>query len=164
MPGNISLSSLSFASASVYFSDDTLTPLVIYHSDDAPDSDKMVRRVVLGDVSQYLFDNEGPVGGDEESFQAYLRWGPGVSIVFMGTLRSDFPGILKVTKIVLTVKHNSWWIELPVRLDELQSRGDRSLEAPKWLASVEPLQHVPVKMGDCMTVTYVQDRSCSGET
>ena len=147
MPGNISLSSLSFASASVYFSDDTLTPLVIHHSDDAPDSGKTVRRVVLGDVSQYLFDTEGPVGGDEESFQAYLRWGPGVLVVFMGTLRSDVPGILKVTKVVLTVKHNSWWIELPIRPDEPQSRWDRSLEAPKWLASVEPPQRVPVKRG-----------------
>lgn len=164
MPGNIALSSLSFVSVSIYFSDNTLTPLVIRHSDDAPGSDKNVRRVTLGDVSRYLFDIEGPVeGGSEESLQAYLRWGSGVSIVFTGALQLEVPGVLKLTKVILTVKQNSWWIELPIELNELQNYGDRVLETPKWLTSVDPPQYVPVKRGDCTTATYVHDWRCSGK-
>ena len=162
MPGNIPLSSLSFVSVSIYFSDDTTTPLLIRHSDDAPDSDMKVRRVALGDVSRYLSDVDIPVGGTEENPQAYLRWGSGVSIVFAGTLRLEIPGILKLTKVVLTVKQNSWWIELPIELDELQKYGDRALETPKWLTSVDPPQYVPVKRGDCTTATYVREQWFSG--
>lgn len=150
MPEDISLSLLSFASVSIYFSDDTLTPLVIHHSDDGPDSDKKVRRVVLGNVSQHLSDVGDPA---EEDIQAYLRWGSGVSIAFMGSLQLEVPGMLKLTKVVLTIKHNSWWIELPIKLNELQNYGDRTLETPKWLTSVDPPQHVPVKRGDCTTAT-----------
>jgi hypothetical protein len=153
MPGNIALSSLSFVSVSIYFSDDALTPLVIHHSDDTPDSDKKVRRVTLGDVSRYLLDIEGPVGDAEDGLQAYLRWGTGVSVVFTGTMQSEAPGILKLAKVVLTVKHNSWWIELPIELNELRSYGDRALETPKWLTSVDPPQYIPVKRGDCVTAT-----------
>ena len=163
MPGNIALSSLSFASVSIYFSDDALTPLVIHHSDDAPDSSKKVRRVALGDVSRYLLDIDGPVGSVEDSLQAYLRWGTGVSVVFTGILKLEVPGILKLTKVVLTVKHKSWWIELPIGLNELRSYGDRALETPKWLTSIDPLQYVPVKRGDCMTATYVRDWFRSGK-
>ena len=162
MPGDIALSSLSFVSVSIYFSDDALTPLVIHHSDDAPDYDKKVRRVTLGDVSRYLLDIDGPVGV-EDSPQAYLRWGTGVSIVFTGTLQSEIPGTLKLTKVVLTVKHNSWWIELPIELDELRSYGDRTLGTPKWLTSVDPPQYVPLKRGDCVTATYVRDWLRSGK-
>lgn len=155
MPGNIALSSLSFVSVSVFFSNDVLEPLVIHHSDDAQDSDKKIRRVVLGDVSRYLSDN-GPVeGGIEESLHSYLRWGSGVSIVFMGTMQLDVPGILKLAKVILTIKHNNWWIELPIKLNELQNYGDRTLETPKWLTSVDPPQYVPVKRGDCTTATCV---------
>ena len=158
MPGNIPLSSLSFVSVSIYFSEDALTPLVIHHSDDAPDPEKKVRRVALGDVSRYLFDIDGPVeGGVEEKFQAYLRWGSGASIVFTGSLRSEVPGTLKLTKVILTVKHNNWWIELPMGLNELQNYGDGALEAPKWLTSIDPPQYVPVKRGDCTTATYVHN-------
>lgn len=157
MPGNIALSSLSFVSVSVFFSDGVLTPLVVHHSDDAPDSDKKVRRVVLGDVSHYLYDNVPVEGGVEGNVQAYLRWGSGVSIVFMGTLQLEVPGILKLTKVVLTVKHNGWWIELPIKLNELQNYWDRTLEPPKWLSSVDPPQYMPVKRGDCTTVTYVRN-------
>ena len=158
MPENIALSSLAFASVSVYFSEDTATPLVIHHSDDAPDSDKKVRRVVLGNVSRYLFDISGSAEGDaEESTQAYLRWGSGVSVVFVGTLQLEVPGILKLKKVVLTAKHQSWWIELPIKLNELQHYGDRTLETPKWLTSADPPQYVPVKRGDCATATYVRN-------
>lgn len=163
MPENIVISSLSFVSVSLYFSDDALAPLVIHHSDDAPDSDKKVRMVALGDVSRYLFVIGGPGEGVEDSLQAYLRWGSGVSIAFMGTLQSDIPGILKLTKVVLTVKHNSWWIELPIELNELQNYGDKALETPKWLTSVDPPQYVPVKRGDCTTATCVRDWRYSGE-
>lgn len=155
MSGSVALPSLSFASVSIFFSDDVPTPLVIHHSDDAPDSDKQVRRVVLGDVSRYLFDH-GPVeGGVVESTQAYLRWGSGVSIVFMGTMQLEIPGMLKIAKVVLTIKHNNWWIELPIKLNELQNYGDRTLETPKWLISVDPPQYAPVKRGGCTTATYV---------
>ena len=153
VPGNISLSPLSFVSVSVYFSDDALTPLVVHHSDNAPDSDKKVRMVVLGDVSRYLSD--APVEEDEERLLAYLRWESGVSVVFTGTLRSKISGILKLTKVILTIKQNAWWIELPIRLNEIQNYGDRTLEAPRWLTSVDPPQHVPVKRGECTTATYV---------
>ena len=163
MPGNIPLSSLSFASVSIYFSDDTLAPLVIHHSEDAPDSEKKVRKVILGDASRYLSDIDGPSEGDEEKIQAYLRWGPGVAIVFTGTLRLEVPGILKLTKVILTVKHNSWWIELPIELNELRNYGDRALETPKWLTSVDPPQYVPAKRGDCTTATYVGGWCCSGK-
>lgn len=160
MPGNIALSSLSFASVSVFFSDDVLTPLIIHHSDDAPDSDKKVRRVVLGGVSQYLSDKGSVEGGVGEIPQAYLRWGSDVSIVFMGALQLKLPGVLKLTKVVLTVKHNNWWIDLPIKLNELQHYGDRTLETPKWLTSVDPPKYVPVKRGDCTTATCVRDSSC----
>lgn len=121
--------------------------------------------MALGDVSRYISDDDGPVEGDtEDGLQAYLRWGSGVSIVFTGTLRSEVPGILKLTKVVLTVKHNSWWIELPIELNELQNYGDRALESPKWLTSVDPPHYVPVKRGDCTTATYVRDWWCSDKT
>jgi len=162
MPGNIALSSLSFVSVSIYFSDDALTPLVIHHSNDTSDSDKKVRRVALGDVSRFLLDVDGPTeGGVGESPQAYLRWGSGVLIVFMGTLQLEVPGILKLTKVVLTVKQNSWLVELPIELNELQNYGDRALETSKWLTSVDPPQYVPVKRGDSTTATYVHDWWCS---
>lgn len=161
MPGNIALSSLSFVSVSIYFSDDTLTPLVIHHSEDAPNSDKKARKVILGDVSRYLFDIDSPAGGVEDNHQAYLRWGSGVSIVFTGTLQLEVPGILKLAKVVLTVKHNSWWIELPIELNGLQNYGDKTLETPRWLTFVDPPQYVPVKRGDCTTATYVLDWLCS---
>jgi len=149
---------------SIYFSDHALTPLVIHHSDDAPGSEKKVRGVALGDVSRYISDTDGPIeGGAEDGLQTYLRWGSGVSIVFTGTLRSEVPGILKLTKVVLTVKHNSWWIELPIELNELQNYGDRVLESPKWLTSVDPPRYVPVKRGDCTTATYVRDGWYSGK-
>ena len=157
MPGNIALSSLSFVSLSIYFSDDALTPLVIHHSDDAPDSDKKIRRVVLGDVSRYLLDIDDPAGSVEDSLQAYLRWGTDVSTVFTGTLQLEVPGTLKLAKVVLTVKHNSWWIELPIELNGLRSYGYRTTETPKWLTSVDPPQYIPVKRGDCITATYVRD-------
>ena len=121
--------------------------------------------MALGDVSRYISDDDGPVEGDtEDGLQAYLRWGSGVSIVFTGTLRSEVPGILKLTKVVLTVKHNSWWIELPIELNELQNYGDRALESPKWLASVDPPHYVPVKRGDCTTATCVRDWWCWDKT
>ena len=163
MPGNIALSLVSFASVSVFFSDDDPTPLVVYHSDHAPDSDKKVRRVVLGDVSRFLSDGDLIEEGVEEKPQSYLRWGSGVSIVLMGTLKLAVPGILKLTKVVLTVKHKSWWIELPIKLNERQNYGDRTLETPKWLTSVDPPQYVPVRRGDCTTATYVRDWQCCGE-
>jgi hypothetical protein len=165
MPGDIPLSSLSFVSVSIHFSDNALTHLVIHHSDNAPDSHKKVRRVALGDVSRYLFDIHDPgEGGAEESLQAYLRWGSGVSIVFTGTLRSEVPGTLKLTKVVLTVKHKSWWIELPIELNELQNYGDRVLETPRWLTSVDPPRYVPAKRGHYTTATYVHDWWCSSKT
>ena len=157
MPGNIGLSSLSVVSVSIYFSDDALTPLVIHHSDSAPGYDRKVRRVILGDVSRYLFDIDGPVGGAEDGFQAYLRWGPNASVVFTGTLQSEVPGLLKLTKVVMTVKQSSWWIELPIELNELQNYGDKALETPKWLTSVDPPQYVPVERKDCTTATYVYE-------
>ena len=118
--------------------------------------------MALGDVSRYISDTDDPVeGGAEDGLQTYLRWGSGVSIVFTGTLRSEVPGMLKLTKVVLTVKHNSWWIELPIELDELQNYGDRALESPKWLTSVDPPHYVAVKRGDCTTATYVGGLWCS---
>ena len=109
-------------------------------------------------MSRYISDTDGPgEEGTEDGLQTHLRWGSGVSIVFTGTLRSEVPGILKLTKVVLTVKHNSWWIELPIELNELQNYGDRALESPKWLTSVDPPRYVAVKRGDCTTATYVRD-------
>lgn len=160
MPRDIHLS-LSFVSVSIYFSDGVTTPLIIQHSEDAPDPEKNVRRVALGDVSRYLFDDL--VEGAEKP-QAYLRWNSGVSIVFVGTLRLEVPGILKLTKVVLTVKHNSWWIELPIELNELRNYGERALETPKWLISVDPPRYVPVKRGNCTTATYARDWCYSGKS
>ncbi|THH33085.1 hypothetical protein EUX98_g1139 [Antrodiella citrinella] len=68
-------------------------------------------------------------------FSANLRWRDGSSLVLTGSLGSDFPITLTVSKLVLTLQQNSWTIEMP-----LQPTSWRLglIRKPQWLTSVNP--------------------------
>ncbi|TCD61939.1 hypothetical protein EIP91_007679 [Steccherinum ochraceum] len=132
------ISELPFASLSIYFADD-LPPIVIH--DASADDDMappLVQRVALGDLRP-------PQGGEDpvprEELRAKLRWDPGSSLILTGSLGSDLPGTLSVSKLVLTLKQNTWTVELP-----LQPNSPRLglVREPQWLRSVTPIRFMPL--------------------
>jgi hypothetical protein len=84
-----SIKSIPFSSLAVYVKD-RVSPLIIRHS--PSDTDPPLLGVVnLGHITP---SNDDDLGG---SRTADLRWHPGSTIVFRGTMSSDVPSVLKVT-------------------------------------------------------------------
>ena len=52
--------------------------------------------------------------------------------------------LFQVSKLVLTIRERSWWIEVPV----IPSPSPAPLTAPRWLASVDPPRFVPIRRED----------------
>lgn len=51
-----------------------------------------------------------------------------------------------MSKLVLTIKHNTWWIEVPII--PAASTLKHALVAPRWLCSLNPPRFVPVRRED----------------
>ncbi|KAH8087832.1 Gryzun, putative trafficking through golgi-domain-containing protein [Cristinia sonorae] len=150
-PPTVQMSDLPFSSLHVHFGGD-LPPVVIEHSQ--PEGDEgtaSVQRIDLGRIHA-PHPNDGP--SPPTDVQANLRWPTGSSLVLTGSLGADFTTILMVTKLVLTLKQNSWTIELP-----LQPNSSRtgSICRPQWLSSVDPVRFLPIR-GEAHSSVTVQNR------
>lgn len=147
-PPDVYISNLPFSSLAIYFGDDT-PPLNVRHNA-SEDGIPLVQRVELGHIAFPLTES------GEEELATNLRWRPGGIIVFTGTVESRVPTTISVnkfdsswlilayvlpqiSKLVLTLKESSWWIELP-----LATTGARSgrTQTPRWLSSIDPVKFV----------------------
>ncbi|KAH9944784.1 Gryzun, putative trafficking through golgi-domain-containing protein [Amylocystis lapponica] len=134
----VPMSLLPFSSLTVHFQSD-IPPIVIRHapasSEDPPPA---VQKVDLGHASLPL--PEGETASRE--IEGNLRWRPGSSIVLCGSISSDEPMVIKISRLVLTMKEASWSIEIP--LHPISSRNGFPL-SPKWLRSLDPVQFTPIR-------------------
>ncbi|KAI0669719.1 Gryzun, putative trafficking through golgi-domain-containing protein [Trametes maxima] len=137
---NVSLSSIPFTSLAVHFSVN-VPPVIIKHAQQDPDEEiTVVQRFDLGQIQVT------PGATDPTEFEMPLRWGPGTTVVFSGSVLSATPMQLSVSKLVFTIKQSSWWIEVPV-IPAISSL-EHALTAPRWLCSVDPPRFVPVRRED----------------
>ncbi|CDO69602.1 hypothetical protein BN946_scf184875.g5 [Trametes cinnabarina] len=139
---NVSLSSIPFTSLAIHFSTDAL-PLIVRHPQDQEDPDAEIPAVHRIDVGQIIV---APTPSESREVEGALRWGPGTSIVFTGSVSSSFPTQLSISKLLLTIKENSWWIEVPLIPTTVQL--ENALIAPRWLCSVDPLRFIPIRRED----------------
>ncbi|KDQ50908.1 hypothetical protein JAAARDRAFT_41691 [Jaapia argillacea MUCL 33604] len=138
-PTNISISSLPFTVLSIYFGEER-PAVTVYHSSGLEVGDGEVQRVDLG----LLSTSEAETGVKE--VKGCLRWDRGGKVVFSGAVSSEVPSVLKVAKVVLTMREGKWWIEIP--FDPSKSR-QAALNNPKWLSSTKPPRYVPVGRSEC---------------
>ncbi|TBU21299.1 Gryzun, putative trafficking through golgi-domain-containing protein [Dichomitus squalens] len=137
---HVSLSSVSFTSLAIHFNSD-VPSVIVKHVQADPDAKvPSVQRVDIGEI------NVSPAPAEPQEVVSVLRWGPGSTIVLAGSVASDLPMHLSVSKLVLTIKERSWWIEVPIVPEA--SRPDDSLMAPKWLCTVDPPQYLPMRRED----------------
>ncbi|KAI0645251.1 Gryzun, putative trafficking through golgi-domain-containing protein [Trametes meyenii] len=137
---NVSLSSIPFTSLAVHFSVD-VPPVIIKHAQSDPDEEiPLVQRFDLGQIQVT------PGAIDSTESEMSLRWGPGTTLVFSGSVLSAIPMQLSVSKLVFTIKQSSWWIEVPVI--PAVSSLEHALTAPRWLCSVDPPRFVPIRRED----------------
>ncbi|KAJ6593407.1 Gryzun, putative trafficking through golgi-domain-containing protein [Mycena capillaripes] len=128
-PINATIASLPFSSLDIHFSGN-LPPVVVRHvSESTP---PLVQRVDLGHVSS---------SGTTGSPVANLRWQPGASIVFTGTLSSDIPASFKISKVILTLTEGPWTIQIP--FDPSGTHGS-TVPSARWLSSVDPPRFIPI--------------------
>ncbi|KAF8161338.1 Gryzun, putative trafficking through golgi-domain-containing protein [Crassisporium funariophilum] len=125
-PSTVSLASIPFSRLAIHFADKT-SPLVVDHA--ASESESTVRRVDLGHAT-FSDTEEPPV------VIADLRWLPGSTMVFTGTISSE------ISSVVLTVEENGWHVNIP---SEPCSKRSGSGIAPRWLSSIDAPEFVPVK-------------------
>lgn len=87
---NISLSALPFTSLAIHFSED-VPPITIRHSQEDPDAEiPIVQRFDIGQVAIV------PATTEPSEVEAVLRWGPGSTIAFTGTVASATPTQISV--------------------------------------------------------------------
>ncbi|KAJ7503038.1 Foie gras liver health family 1-domain-containing protein [Mycena galericulata] len=137
-PTNATISSLPFVSLDIQFSGNLPAVVLRHVSGPAPPS---VQRVDLGHIS--------PSGAAEPPV-ANLRWLPGASVVFTGTLSSNIPTSAKISKVILTLTEGPWTIEVP--FDPSGPRGSTQLAA-RWLSSIDPPRFIPIAREDFSSVT-----------
>ncbi|KAI0753080.1 Foie gras liver health family 1-domain-containing protein [Daedaleopsis nitida] len=141
---NVSLSSLPFTSLAIHFDSD-VPPIIVRHTQDDPDAEiPAVQRIDLGDFVI------SPTPSEPKEVQGSLRWGPGTTIALVGSVRSSLPMQVSISKLVLTIKERSWWIEVPIVPNA--SLPEHALTAPKWLCSVSPPRYVPMRREDHSSV------------
>ncbi|KAJ7350608.1 Gryzun, putative trafficking through golgi-domain-containing protein [Mycena albidolilacea] len=138
-PTKATVASLPFASLEIRFSGNLL-PVVVRHSEESTEVPPLVQRVDLGHISG---------NGNTGSPVANLRWQPGASIVFTGTLASDSPASLKIAKVILALAEGPWTIQIP--FDPSGPRGS-TVPAARWLSSVDPPRFVPIAREDFSSV------------
>ncbi|KAI9062346.1 hypothetical protein FKP32DRAFT_1593495 [Trametes sanguinea] len=137
---NVSLSSIPFTSLAVHFSSD-VPPVIVKHTQNDPDAEiPDVQRIDLGELVV------APAPAESIEVEGPLRWGPGSNIVFTGSVSSSLPTQLSISKLVLTIKESSWWIEIPIIPAPAKSEG--ALTAPRWLCSVDPPRFIPIRRED----------------
>ena len=88
-PSNIDLSALPMSSLAIQFTND-IPPVLVQHMASNSDVTTGIRRVDLGHISD---DNE-----EVEYITADLRWAPGSKIIFAGTMSSESPMTMKVSR------------------------------------------------------------------
>lgn len=143
------IKSIPFSSLAVFIQD-RVSPLIIHHS--PSDADPHLLGVVnLGHISPSDDDDL------EGSRTADLCWTPGSTIVFRGTMSSDVPSVLKVTKLTLTIELNTWKVEIPVLPCSSRVQGGH---APRWLSSLDPPKFIPIEREnyDFTAITHVPHR------
>ena len=84
-PSSVTIASVPFASIAIHFSNHT-SPVIVEH--EPSDSESNVRAVDLGHIAQ--LDNVKP------NVKADLRWQPGATIIFKGSMSTELPSVLKV--------------------------------------------------------------------
>ncbi|KAI0090763.1 Gryzun, putative trafficking through golgi-domain-containing protein [Irpex rosettiformis] len=134
VPSHVHISSLPFTSAAVYITEDA-APIIVRHAD-AKSSGDHVQEIRLGHSDYDALSEEHPV------VEANLRWPPGSSIIFTGSLSSARPTTISIAKVVLTLEEASWTVDLPITPSA--SHGDRS-QLPRWLTAVSPAKFVPIR-------------------
>ena len=87
---HVSLSSIPFTSLAFHFNVD-VPPVVVKHVQEDPDAKiPFVQRFDLGEI------NISPAPAEPKEVEGVLRWGPGSTIVFTGSVASDLPVHLSV--------------------------------------------------------------------
>jgi len=138
---------MPFASIAIHFSN-RVSPVIVEH--ESSDSESNVRAVDLGHIAQ--LDN------DKSNVKADLRWQPGATIIFKGSMSTELPSVLKVgvnlvvvrafsddlyqiNSYLLTIEENGWNIEIP-----FEPRGNCSPLglSGKWLSSVYPPRFISI--------------------
>ncbi|OBZ70000.1 Trafficking protein particle complex subunit 11 [Grifola frondosa] len=143
-PANTSMSSLPFSSVSIHFSGD-IPPIFVRHSEvDSQDQAPLVQRVDVGHAVVSATSHGSP-----REAEGNLRWGCGSTIVFAGSLSSEAPTHLTITKVVLTLKEGSWWIEIPLHV----TGPHHDLLAARWLTSLHPVSFMPIRRENHSSVT-----------
>ncbi|KAI0365604.1 hypothetical protein BV20DRAFT_1056347 [Pilatotrama ljubarskyi] len=137
---DVSLSSIPFTSLAIHFNAD-VPPIMVRHHQEDPDAEiSAMQRFDLGQIAI------APTTAESTEAEAVLRWGPGATIAFTGSVSSAIPQQISVSKLVLTIKENSWWIEVPITPRTIQR--EHALTAPRWLCSVDPPRFVPIRRDD----------------
>ena len=138
---HVSLSSIPFTSLAVHFNAD-IPPITIRHVQEDSDAEiPAVHRIDLGET------NISSTPPEAREIEAALRWRAGTTLVLTGTVSSELPMHISVSKIVLTIKERSWWIEVPIVPSTSSSSLD-SLSAPKWLSSLSPVRFTAMRRAD----------------
>ncbi|KAI0943837.1 hypothetical protein AcV7_001818 [Taiwanofungus camphoratus] len=141
----VSMSSLPFSSLIIHFSAD-IPPITVRHS---PFDGELlaIQKVDLGSITI-------PAGSESEGegkeVECNLRWGPGGMIIFTGSLSSDSPVVIKITKLVLCLQEGKWSVEIP--LHPVNARHG-SFTSPRWLISENPVQFKPIRRDHYSTAT-----------
>ncbi|KAF9809102.1 hypothetical protein IEO21_07571 [Rhodonia placenta] len=140
----VSMASLPFASLSIHFSSD-LPPVTIRHTPAVYEGTPSLQKIDLG----YIASPTSEAESEGKEVEGSLRWRPDGKIVFSGSVSSDVPTVIKITKLVLTLKEGSWQIQVPL----FPSATHAGATYPKWLNKVEPLTFVPIRREHYSTVT-----------
>ncbi|KZT21090.1 hypothetical protein NEOLEDRAFT_1244812 [Neolentinus lepideus HHB14362 ss-1] len=141
-PSRVSLASLPFTSLAVFFSDEQAS-VIVRHIEG--DEGGHVRRIDLGTVPLPEYEAEST----SKEVSGTLRWGSGDTLVLTGSITAPAPAVLKILKVVITIKEGSWWVEMP--FDPCNARRTTA-SIPKWLWSVDPVRHVAVQRPEYSSV------------
>ncbi|TFK50937.1 hypothetical protein OE88DRAFT_1726063 [Heliocybe sulcata] len=145
-PSDISLASVPFTSIAVFLSDENAAVIVQHVDTDGGESER-VSRIDLGAVP--LPDETGSSNSTKE-VSGSLRWGAGDTLVLSGLIKASAPSVVKVAKLIVTLKQGSWWVEIPF---DPSSARPTSASNPKWLWSVDPVQYLAVQRPEYSSVT-----------
>ncbi|KAL0955838.1 hypothetical protein HGRIS_002040 [Hohenbuehelia grisea] len=146
-PNETVISSLPLTSLSIHFSGDSGSVLVDHASDASQSPSAIVQRVDIGHVQSL------GIGSSESlpltKYTANLRWQPGATMIFSGTISSAVTATLNITKVVVTLKEGDWTIEMP--FDPRDARQEWT-GPPRWLSSLTPLRFVPITRDNSSSV------------
>ncbi|EIN06785.1 hypothetical protein PUNSTDRAFT_115294 [Punctularia strigosozonata HHB-11173 SS5] len=143
---DVDVGELPFTSLAIYFSDDhDAVPLLLRHRATIPNDgdEKMVSLLGLGQCS--------PASLEQREVDANLRWRPGKTIIFAGTMVPEAPSVLRITRLVYTLKESAWCIEIP---HDFTSTVSATGESGQWLSSLNPVRYISIVRGDYFNTVY----------